>query len=222
MVEGTAEQAAGRSIRELEKLRDGYLVAVQQALKQFNIGAGATLNALETRLYNASASRHGGTTPTATAGPRRIYTTGIRPEWIDYNGHLTDFRYQHVLGDATDVLFREVGFDEAYRAAGHSPYTAELQIRYRAEVKQSDTVYVTAQLLDCDAKRFWVYLTMHRTSDDMVVATAEHMYIHVDAKAGKAAPMPVPILAKLTALRDADAALPRPVDAGRGMSFAKR
>ena len=55
-VEGTAEQAAGRSIRELEQLRDGYLVAVQQALKQFNIGAGATLNALESRLYNAAAA----------------------------------------------------------------------------------------------------------------------------------------------------------------------
>ena len=50
MVEGTQEQAAGRSIRELERLRDDYLVAIQQVLKQFNIGAGATLRAVEEEL----------------------------------------------------------------------------------------------------------------------------------------------------------------------------
>jgi len=57
MVEGTSEQAAGRSIRELERLRDGYLVAVQHALKPFNLGAGATLRAVEERLYNEAAAR---------------------------------------------------------------------------------------------------------------------------------------------------------------------
>src|SRR6202021_1033459 len=41
MVEGTQEQAAGRSIRELERLRDNYLVAIQQVLRQFAIGAGS-------------------------------------------------------------------------------------------------------------------------------------------------------------------------------------
>src|SRR6202044_1992455 len=40
MVEGTQAQAGGRSIRELERLRDDYLVAIQQTLRQFDIGAG--------------------------------------------------------------------------------------------------------------------------------------------------------------------------------------
>ena len=51
MVEGTQAQADGRSIRELERLRDDYLVAIQQVLRQFDIGAGSTLRALEERLY---------------------------------------------------------------------------------------------------------------------------------------------------------------------------
>src|SRR6201997_2639707 len=46
MVEGTQAQADGRSIRELERLRDEYLLAIQQVLKQFDLGAGATLRAL--------------------------------------------------------------------------------------------------------------------------------------------------------------------------------
>ena len=57
MVEGTQEQAAGRSIRELERLRDDYLVAIQQVLRQFDIGAGSTLRALEERLYQDAGAR---------------------------------------------------------------------------------------------------------------------------------------------------------------------
>ena len=59
MVEGTQAQAAGRSIREIERLRDDYLVAVQQVLRQFNLGAGATLRALEERLFEQNAAAAG-------------------------------------------------------------------------------------------------------------------------------------------------------------------
>ena len=59
MVEGTQAQAQGRSIRELERLRDDYLVAIQQVLRQSNIGAGATLRALEQRLYADYAGAQG-------------------------------------------------------------------------------------------------------------------------------------------------------------------
>jgi len=41
---GTREQAGGRSIRELEKIRDECLVAIQRVLAEHDIGAGATLN----------------------------------------------------------------------------------------------------------------------------------------------------------------------------------
>src|SRR4030088_3540760 len=58
MVEGTQAQAGGRSIRELERLRDDYLVAIQQVLRQYNIGAGATLRALEERLYEDATTGH--------------------------------------------------------------------------------------------------------------------------------------------------------------------
>src|ERR1700680_1647606 len=87
MVEGTQAQAGGRSIRELERLRDDYLVAIQQVLRQYNIGAGATLRAVEERLYRAASAA------AATAGvddraPLRLLETHVRPEWVDYNGHM--------------------------------------------------------------------------------------------------------------------------------------
>ncbi len=116
MVTGTQEQAAGRSIRELERLRDDYLVAIQQVLRQFDIGAGSTLRALEARLYQDAA---GGEERAAAAGAHGValprYDTVVRPEWIDYNGHMSDFIYGHVFGQAMDALYRRVGLDEAYR-----------------------------------------------------------------------------------------------------------
>jgi carnitine 3-dehydrogenase len=48
--EGTAAQADGRSIRELERIRDECLVAIQRVLRKYDIGSGATLNRFEARL----------------------------------------------------------------------------------------------------------------------------------------------------------------------------
>ena len=53
-VDGTAEQADGRSIRELEQIRDECMVAVQRVLKKYDIGSGATLNAFEKQLRERS------------------------------------------------------------------------------------------------------------------------------------------------------------------------
>jgi carnitine 3-dehydrogenase len=217
MVEGTSEQAAGRSIRELERLRDDYLVAIQQVLKQFNLGAGATLKAVEERLYNEAAAR-ADQTADGSHQPLRLYQTEVRPEWIDYNGHMTDHRYLQVFGDGVDVLFRRIGIDDAYRAAGHAPYTVESHVRHLAEVKQGDSVYVTTQLLHVDPKKFWLFHRMHRVSDQQVVAVGEQMFVHVDAKLNKAAPMRADVLAKLMAIAATHAGLPKPVEAGRGMS----
>ena len=48
--EGTAKQAEGRSIRQLERLRDDCLVAIQGVLRRHNVGAGRVLNEFAERL----------------------------------------------------------------------------------------------------------------------------------------------------------------------------
>jgi len=49
-VDGTAEQAGGRSVRELERIRDECLVAIQRVLKKHDIASGSTLNRFEQSL----------------------------------------------------------------------------------------------------------------------------------------------------------------------------
>ena len=211
MVEGTEAQAAGRSIREIERLRDDYLVAIQQVLRQFNIGAGATLRAVEERLYEQNAR---------TTGSGRMETY-VRPEWVDYNGHMTDSRYPQVFGDATDVVLRSAGVNDAYRASGRAFYTVESHVTHAAEAKALEPLYVETRLLSVDDKRVHVFQELHRRRDDVLVATGEHMYLHVDTQAGKASVMDPAVREKLEKIRATQPGLAVPAQVGRHVGMPK-
>ncbi len=215
MVAGTQEQAAGRSIREIERLRDGYLVAIQQVLKEYNIGAGATLRALEERLYEDSATAARGRIKGALQGGAelRLVELEVRPEWIDYNGHMTDSRYLQVFGDATDALLRYAGVDDAYRKSGRALFTVETHVTHQAEAKALESLYVNTRVLELDDKRVRLFHALHRKRDDVLVATAEQVYLHVSG--GKAAPMEPAVHELLARAHAAQAALPAPAQAGR-------
>jgi carnitine 3-dehydrogenase len=225
MVEGTQAQAGGRSIRELERLRDDYLVAIQQVLRQFNIGAGATLRALEERLYvqNGAAARAAvdGVAGLVAGQPLRLVETYVRPEWVDYNGHMTDSRYLQVFGDATDALLRAVGVDDAYRASGRAFYTVETHVTHRAEASALEPLYVTTQILGLDDKRVHLFHNLNRRRDDRLVASAEQLYLHVNSAAGKASAMDAALRARLETIRAAHAGLDQPPRSGRHLSLWK-
>jgi len=226
MVEGTQAQAAGRSIRELERLRDDYLVAIQQVLRQYDIGAGATLRALEERLY-ADAGAEAAARAPAPGQPLHLVSTTVRPEWVDYNKHLSDFRYGQLFGDAMDVLYRKVGVDDAYRRDGQMFYTVESHVRHLAEAKVGETLEVTTQILAVDDKRLHVFhrlLRRGRASGDLptLIATGEQMHVHVDTAAAKAAPIRAEVRAELDALARAQANLAVPAEAGRSIGQPRR
>jgi carnitine 3-dehydrogenase len=225
MVEGTQAQAAGRSIRELERLRDDYLVAIQQVLRQYNIGAGATLRSLEERLYQDAVSARA--TPAIESGtapglPLRLLDTVVRPEWVDYNRHMSDFRYGQLFGQSTDALFRLVGVDESYRDTGRMYYTVENHLKHLGEAKLGEPLYVTAQVLKVDEKRLHVFQRMYRGRDDKLIATAEQMFLHVDTAAAKAAPADGKIRAQLESILHAQAGLPLPPGVGQAVGRGTR
>ena len=227
MVEGTQEQAAGRSIRELERLRDDYLVAIQQVLRQYDIGAGATLRALEERLYRDNAIERPAAAAVESArgavggaaGPPRLLDAVVRAEWVDYNRHMSDFRYAQLFGEAVDVLFRRVGVDESYRGTGRMYYTVENHVRHLGEAKAGEALQVTAQVLGVDDKRLHVFQRMYRGRDGMLIATADQMYLHVDTLAAKASPADRDVFARLAALRRDHAHFPPPAAAGRPVAL---
>ena len=44
--------------------------------------------------------------------PLRLHETRVQPEWVDYNGHMTESRYLQVFGDSSDAFFRYIGIDD--------------------------------------------------------------------------------------------------------------
>ena len=49
-VEGVEAQSQGKSVREMEKIRDECLVAIQKVLSKYNMGAGKTLNEFKKKI----------------------------------------------------------------------------------------------------------------------------------------------------------------------------
>jgi carnitine 3-dehydrogenase len=62
--------------------------------------------------------------------PTRLIESTVLPAWIDYNGHMTEFRYAQVFSDSCEVLLRKLGLHDDYVTAGHSYYTAETHSRF--------------------------------------------------------------------------------------------
>lgn len=219
MVEGTQAQAAGRSIRELERLRDDYLVAIQQVLREYNIGAGATLRALETRLRHDAVAK---AAAQSVDQPLPRWTVRVRPEWIDYNGHMTESRYLQVFGDALDAFYRSIGVDESYRAAKHMFFSAETHLTHQAEAFVEQTLHVTTRVIAVDDKRLQVFHRMHRDTDGQLLATSEQMLLHVDTERREACPIEPAVRARLDKLLNAQTGLPQPPELGRAVGMHRR
>ena len=210
-------QAAGRTIAELETKRDDNLVGILLALKANDWGAGATLKAREALLFD----RAHADAAVAAFAPGKPWTSLVcraREDWADYNGHMTESRYLQAFGDATDAFLRAIGMDGAYVAAGRSVYTVETHIRHLRETKIGETLRVTTALLGHDSKRARIVHEMRAGDSPAPVATAEHMLLHVDAKAGKAAPFGETLARGLERLAAAQGDPPKPDWAGRGIA----
>ena len=146
----------------------------------------------------------------------------MRPEWVDYNRHMSDFRYSQLFGEAMDALFRQVGVDDNYRETRRMYYTVENHVKHVGEAKVGEPLYITAQVLKVDDKRLHVFQRLHRGRDDKQIATAEQMYLHVDTAAAKAAPADPKIRATLESIRNEHSELPLPPESGRPVGNGNR
>jgi carnitine 3-dehydrogenase len=213
-------QSGDYSIRELERIRDRNLVGILRALKDRDWGAGAVLKEHDLRLstqeqVNVAAKAD-------SDGPLRMLELSVLPAWIDYNGHMTEFRYVQVFSDTCDRLLLMIGMDAEYVAAGCSYYTAETHTMQTDEIGANEKIYSTAQVLMADTKRLHVFYQLHATEDDRVLATTEAMYLHVNRESGRVCEASPKIIAAVKSIADAHAELPRPSATGRYVGQRKQ
>lgn len=206
------EQAAGRSPRELERMRDDTLVALLQALRAGDVGAGQTLAEWERELLAASPRGPDDERPL-------VHRARVPADSIDYNGHVHESRYLQLFGDATDALLGRVGVDAAYLTDGGSYFTVETHLSHLRELAAGDAVEVRTQVLDSDEKRLHLFHVLLRRGEQEPAATAEQMLLHVDAASGRSGPARGGVREGIERLREAHAALPRPERAGRAIGI---
>jgi acyl-CoA thioester hydrolase len=126
-----------------------------------------------------------------------IWAEDVRPEWIDYNGHLSEAYYVLVFGHATDAVIFGLGIDPA--VTGTSLYTVEAHVRYLDQVPPGARLEVRTSVIGVTTKLLWVWHEIW--SDGRLRATEEVLAVHVDAGAGRSSPFPEELRQRVEALR---------------------
>ena len=194
-------QAAGRSIRELERMRDDCLVAIIQGLRAQGEGAGAVLAEYERgllgaipdgdeRVRRAACCRSGSTTTATCTRAATCSCSATRPT-------------RCCAGSASTS-----------RAAATSPSrrtSRTCKRRRRTSASRSRPSCSTTTRSAC------ISTTSFDAGDDALLATAEQMLLHVDAGDRRTAPAPPEVLERVERLADDHATLPRPERAGRAI-----
>jgi carnitine 3-dehydrogenase len=205
-------QAGGRSIAELTRIRDDCLIAALRGLKGAGFAAGEVVALAERELYERAGD--GARRSPLPDGRLALHEVLVEPSWIDYNGHMTEHRYLEVMADTTDAFLRAIGVLGPYIDTGRSYYTVETHIRHLGEARGGDRISVATRLLGHDAKRLHLFHELRRDEDDALIATGEHMLLHVDRAAGKTTAAAPEILAVLQEIAAAQRELPWPEGAG--------
>ncbi|MBS1264649.1 MAG: L-carnitine dehydrogenase [Acidimicrobiaceae bacterium] len=153
--------------------------------------------------------------------PLRVWQTVVPPEWIDYNGHLTEGFYGVAFGAASDELLLHLGFDEEYRSLHGTFYTVESHTRFLREVHEGSSVATDTYVLGADARRLHIHHNLLVEGSSEPAATQEAMLLHVsqspDGEAPRTSPMVNPVLMRALAAADAHAGTCLPDHAGRGV-----
>ena len=108
--------------------------------------------------------------------------TEVKPEWIDYNGHMNMGYYLVAFDEiATDGWFESIGIGPEHKnATNHSTFTLASNIDYLREVVACDPLRITTQLLDWDHKRLHYIHTMYHAGEGYVAATNECLTMYID------------------------------------------
>ena len=151
------------------------------------------------------------------------HTETVRPEWIDYNGHMNVAYYMLAFDRATEALFAHLDIGEAYvRRENRSLFVVEAHVTYDREAVDGDRLRFETQILGHDDKRLHLFHRMIRAADGVLAATNEFLALHVDMKDRRGVPFPADVRERVSAQAVRHARLPWPPQAGRIIALGRR
>ena len=121
------------------------------------------------------------------------------PEWVDYNGHMSEAYYVLVLGHATDAVLDAIGMDADHRTAQQtSVFTTEAHVRYLDEVSDGDEIETRSQVVGVSSKGVWIWHELW--VGGTLRATEEILGLHVSTATDRVTPFPDAVRAELDRL----------------------
>ena len=207
-------QSGQFSIDELMEKRDDNLVDFLKVLKDNQWGAGNSLKEFDASLSGSINKLE--FSELNLSNPILTYVTKVPKEWADYNGHMTEARYLECFSEATTEMMSIIGADEEYILNIGSYFTVETHIRHLDEVQIGECVNAKTQVIYGENKKLHLFHWLYH-DDGRLLATAEHMLIHVDLKT-RSASMPNDLVISRTGLiYDAHKKLPKPEGLSRAV-----
>jgi acyl-CoA thioester hydrolase len=125
-----------------------------------------------------------------------VIETHVDPAYIDVNGHMNVRHYLTYGATGADVVCRDVGLDDAYRAERRmGVFTAEHHIRYFSEMHEGDPFSVHTMFLERGARSGHMMSFILDRRLELLSCTIEILLVHVDMDTRRAVPFPDDIAA---------------------------
>jgi len=151
--------------------------------------------------------------------PFKAYTTRIKNDWIDDNGHLNVAYYHLVFDLAAKPFFEWLGLTPDVRQTEKiSTFALETHINFLSEVAVDAEVNVHARLLDVNSKRFLFYLEMFKTDGDTLAASYESLSTFVDMENRKSTSIAPQLLERMSLIKTRHSELELPWQIGHAIS----
>ena len=214
-VSSQSDQQSGKfSIDELMEKRDDNLVDFLKVLKENQWGAGNSLKEFDKSL--SESIKKPKFSELDLSSSILTYITKVPKEWADYNGHMTEARYLECFSEATTEMMSIIGVDGEYILNIGSYFTVETHIRHLDEVQIGESIKAKTQVIYGENKKLHLFHWLNH-KDGRLLATAEHMLIHVDLKT-RGASMPNDLVMKrMELVYEAHQKLPKPEGLSRAV-----
>ena len=155
--------------------------------------------------------------------PVELIRDRVRPEWIDFNGHMTSSAYVVAFDDAVFAFLRLIGIDPEYRDQKKcSTFALELHTTFQREMPTDAPYLIEGRILAADAKRVHFWYELKHGAEGWLSATLEVVSMHMDMTVRRAATFPPDIAGRIETHLAAGARLPYPELAGRAVGLGRR
>lgn len=155
------------------------------------------------------------------SAPFEFIKVKVKPEWIDYNGHMNEAMYITVVGHGYEAFVQYIGMDSDWVATKGSYFTAESHCVYIQECSEGDELTVQTYIVDADEKRLHMFSKVFN-EDKELLFTCEQMLLYVNPISRRVEPAQKELYKKVTAIVNSHSKLERPEQIGRTIGIKRK